>query len=212
MRSRCSGRHVKIADEHAALAVLDRPRRHVHRHRRAPPDGSLVTHKLLSENPEQYRDAAIAGIRQLLGVAAGAPIPVERIEAVKMGTTVATNALLERKGEPHRALHHARLSRPAAHRLPEPPAHLRPPHRLPELLYERVVEVDERVGAQRRGGRSRSTRRSARRELAGGATPRASARRHRLHARLPLSRRTKRALARAGARGRLHAGLASRTR
>src|SRR4030095_7696299 len=64
------------------------------------PDGSLVTHKLLSENPEQYRDAAVAGIRRLLGVEDGAPIPVERIEAVKMGTTVATNALLERKGEP----------------------------------------------------------------------------------------------------------------
>jgi 5-oxoprolinase (ATP-hydrolysing) len=64
------------------------------------PGGSLVTHKLLSENPEQYRDAAVAGIRHLLGVASGQPIPVERIAAVKMGTTVATNALLERKGEP----------------------------------------------------------------------------------------------------------------
>src|ERR1700720_1992037 len=63
------------------------------------PDGTLSTHKLLSENPERYRDAAIAGIRELLGVAAGAPIPAESIEAVKMGTTVATNALLERKGE-----------------------------------------------------------------------------------------------------------------
>ena len=64
------------------------------------PDGSLATHKLLSENPERYRDAAVAGIRHLLEVAGGAPIPVERIAAVKMGTTVATNALLERKGEP----------------------------------------------------------------------------------------------------------------
>src|SRR5215831_12694016 len=63
------------------------------------PDGSIVTHKLLSENPGRYRDAAIAGIRQLLDVPAGEPIPVERIGAVKMGTTVATNALLERKGE-----------------------------------------------------------------------------------------------------------------
>jgi 5-oxoprolinase (ATP-hydrolysing) len=62
------------------------------------PDGALVTHKLLSENPERYRDAALQGIRELLGVEAGAPIPAERIEAVKMGTTVATNALLERKG------------------------------------------------------------------------------------------------------------------
>src|SRR5690349_13627798 len=64
------------------------------------PDGSLVTCKLLSENPGRYRDAAVAGIRRLLGVPAGEPIPAGLVEAVKMGTTVATNALLERKGEP----------------------------------------------------------------------------------------------------------------
>src|SRR3954465_15892298 len=64
------------------------------------PDGSITTHKLLSENPERYADAAIQGIRDLLGVATGDPIPADRIDAVKMGTTVATNALLERKGEP----------------------------------------------------------------------------------------------------------------
>src|SRR4051794_14762340 len=63
------------------------------------PDGSLVTHKLLSDNPEQYRDAAVAGIRHLLGLKAGEPITDKQVEAVKMGTTVATNALLERKGE-----------------------------------------------------------------------------------------------------------------
>ena len=63
------------------------------------PDGRLVTHKLLSENPEQYRDAAVAGIRHLLGLAAGEPITPALVECVKMGTTVATNALLERKGE-----------------------------------------------------------------------------------------------------------------
>ena len=63
------------------------------------PDGSLVTHKLLSENPERYKDAAIQGIRELLGVADDETIPAEKIEAVKMGTTVATNALLERKGD-----------------------------------------------------------------------------------------------------------------
>src|SRR3974390_2226958 len=63
------------------------------------PDGKLVTHKLLSENPEAYRDAALAGIRRLLGAAPAEPIPEARIGAVKMGTTVATNALLERKGE-----------------------------------------------------------------------------------------------------------------
>src|SRR5476651_1977182 len=64
------------------------------------PDGSLATHKLLSENPGQYPDAALAGIRDLLGIARDAAIPGELIESVKMGTTVATNALLERKGEP----------------------------------------------------------------------------------------------------------------
>jgi 5-oxoprolinase (ATP-hydrolysing) len=111
------------------------------------PDGRLVTHKLLSENPEQYRDAAIAGIRRLLGVAADAPIPVDQIEAVKMGTTVATNALLERKGEPtllvvtrgfRDALRIAYQNRPRLfdRRIV-----------LPELLYARVIEADERIGA-----------------------------------------------------------------
>src|SRR3954466_9260721 len=63
------------------------------------PDGRLSTRKLLSENPGRYRDAAVAGIRECLGLARGAPIPPGVVEAVKMGTTVATNALLERKGE-----------------------------------------------------------------------------------------------------------------
>jgi 5-oxoprolinase (ATP-hydrolysing) len=112
------------------------------------PDGTLATHKLLSENPEQYRDAAIAGIRHFLGVAAGAPIPVERIEAVKMGTTVATNALLERTGEPtvlfitrgfRDQLRIAYQNRPRIF-----DRHIR----MPELLYREVVEVDERVGAR----------------------------------------------------------------
>ena len=111
------------------------------------PDGGIVTHKLLSENPEHYRDAALAGIRHLLGVADGAPIPGEMIEAVKMGTTVATNALLERKGERTLlaitrgfgdALRIAYQNRPkifARHIV------------LPELLYSKVVEIEERVGA-----------------------------------------------------------------
>ncbi len=111
------------------------------------PDGSLVTHKLLSENPEQYRDAAIAGIRHLLGVAKDGAIPVDRIDAVKMGTTVATNALLERKGERtvlfitkgfRDQLRIAYQNRP---RIFE--RHVR----LPEMLYGKVVEVDERMGA-----------------------------------------------------------------
>ena len=62
------------------------------------PDGGLSTHKWLSENPGRYRDAAVAAIRDILGVPPGAPLPAERIERVRMGSTVATNALLERKG------------------------------------------------------------------------------------------------------------------
>src|SRR5690606_13061234 len=64
------------------------------------PDGSLAVAKLLSHDPARYPDAALAGIRRLLGVPADAPIPTEQVSAVRMGTTVATNALLERRGEP----------------------------------------------------------------------------------------------------------------
>ncbi len=112
------------------------------------PDGTLVTHKLLSENPEQYKDAAVAGIRHLLGLKPGEPVTPELVECVKMGTTVATNALLERKGEPtllittkgfKDALRIAYQNRP---RLFD--RHIV----LPELLYERVIEAQERVGAR----------------------------------------------------------------
>jgi 5-oxoprolinase (ATP-hydrolysing) len=110
------------------------------------PDGRLITHKLLSENPGRYADAACRGIRDLLGLDEG-PIPPGLIEAVKMGTTVATNALLERKGEPTvlaitrgfgDALRIGYQNRPRLfdRRIV-----------LPEPLYERVVEVPERVSA-----------------------------------------------------------------
>jgi hypothetical protein len=107
------------------LAVLDRPRRHVHRHRRAAPDGTLVTHKLLSENPRALSRRGRAGHPRAARPAAEAPIPADAIDAVKMGTTVATNALLERKGERTALVDHARLRRRAAHRLPEPAQALR---------------------------------------------------------------------------------------
>jgi 5-oxoprolinase (ATP-hydrolysing) len=111
------------------------------------PDGSLVTHKLLSDNPEQYRDAAVAGIRHLLGVAAADRVPVEQIGAVKMGTTVATNALLERKGEPT-ALVVTRGFRDALRIAYQNRPRLFDRHIvLPELLYARVIEADERIGA-----------------------------------------------------------------
>ncbi len=111
------------------------------------PDGTLVAHKLLSDNPEAYRDAAVQGIRDLLGLAKGEPIPQDRIGAVKMGTTVATNALLERKGERtllvttkgfRDALKIGYQARPKifARNIVKP-----------EVLFERVVEIDERVRA-----------------------------------------------------------------
>src|SRR5438094_5055757 len=112
------------------------------------PDGSIATHKLLSEDPGRYRDAALAGIRKILNLSEGQPIPVRLIEAVKMGTTVATNALLERKGERtvlfitrgfRDALRIAYQNRPRLfdRRIV-----------LPEMLYSKVVEVEERVGAR----------------------------------------------------------------
>jgi 5-oxoprolinase (ATP-hydrolysing) len=111
------------------------------------PDGALHTMKLLSDNPEAYRDAAIEAIRRLLGVAAYEPIPPERIAAVKMGTTVATNALLERKGE-RTALLITRGFRDALRiGYQARPDIFAKKIVLPELLYDRVVEVDERVRA-----------------------------------------------------------------
>uniref|UniRef100_UPI003BA9612D hydantoinase B/oxoprolinase family protein n=1 Tax=Stappia sp. TaxID=1870903 RepID=UPI003BA9612D len=111
------------------------------------PEGGIKAHKVLSENPEAYRDAAIQGIRELMGVASGERVPAENIATVKMGTTVATNALLERKGDRtllvttrgfRDALEIGYQARPDifAKKIVKP-----------ELLYETVVEVDERVRA-----------------------------------------------------------------
>ena len=110
------------------------------------PDAQLHTLKLLSENPEQYEDAAVEGIRRLLGLRAGEPITPQQVECVKMGTTVATNALLERKGErtllvTTRGFRDAlRIAYQARPRLFDRRIVL------PELLYERVIEAAERVG------------------------------------------------------------------
>ena len=111
------------------------------------PDGKLVTHKLLSENPGHYQDAALQGIRDLLGLAPPDPIPTDAIDVVRMGTTVATNALLERTGDPTvlvitkgfaDALRIGYQNRPKLFE-----RHIR----LPEMLYQRVIEVDERLNA-----------------------------------------------------------------
>jgi 5-oxoprolinase (ATP-hydrolysing) len=112
------------------------------------PDGRLHTHKLLSENPSQYADAAVEGIRRLLGLAPGEPITAQRVACVKMGTTVATNALLERKGE-RTLLVITRGFRDALRIATQARPRLFDRHIvLPELLYERVFEAAERVGAR----------------------------------------------------------------
>src|SRR3979409_67498 len=111
------------------------------------PDGTLVAHKLLSENPEAYRDAAVQGIRDLLGLAPGAPIPPGQIGAVKMGTTVATNALLERKGERTLLLTTKGFRDALKIGYQARPKIFARPIVKPDTLYERVVEVDERVHA-----------------------------------------------------------------
>ncbi|MEH1821685.1 MAG: hydantoinase/oxoprolinase family protein [Nostoc sp.] len=107
----------------------------------------IIVYKLLSENPEQYQDAAIQGIRDIIGIANNEPIPTEAVEVVKMGTTVATNALLERKGDCvvilitkgfKDALRIGYQNRPnifARHIV------------LPTMLYEQVIEIDERYDA-----------------------------------------------------------------
>ena len=113
-------------------------------------DGTTVAHKLLSENPRRYADAAIQGIRDLLGVSDGEPLPTSRIDSVKMGTTVATNALLERTGRPtllvttrgfRDALRIGHQARPDLFALDIV---------LPEMLFTDVVEVDERMAADGR--------------------------------------------------------------
>lgn len=111
------------------------------------PDGTLSTAKLLSENPERYPDAAIAGIRSILNIAPGEVLPTDRIDVVKMGTTVATNALLERKGARTLLLVDRgfadllRIGNQTRPRLFDLAIHL------PEPLYDGVEEVGGRIDA-----------------------------------------------------------------
>ncbi len=111
------------------------------------PAGALRTHKVLSENPEVYRDAAVYGIREILGLGAEDDIPPGQISAVKMGTTVATNALLERKGERTLLLITKGLRDLLRIGYQNRPKLFDLNIELPELLYEDVIEVDERVAA-----------------------------------------------------------------
>ncbi|RXA16373.1 5-oxoprolinase [Methanosarcina sp. MSH10X1] len=111
------------------------------------PDGKLITHKLLSEDPCHYKDAAMHGIRQILGLPGDAPLPAEIIESVKMGTTVGTNALLERKGERTVLVINRGFGDVLRIGYQNRPDIFAQKIELPEQLYERVIEVSGRVGA-----------------------------------------------------------------
>tara|TARA_R110001583_G_scaffold17679_2_gene71308 strand:- start:91261 stop:94902 length:3642 start_codon:yes stop_codon:yes gene_type:complete len=112
------------------------------------PDGTLLTHKLLSENPERYQDAAIQGIRELLNLGPDEAIPAHKIEAVKMGTTVATNALLERKGDRTVLVTTAGFRDALRIAYQNRPRLFDRNIKLPESLYERVIEASGRFNAQ----------------------------------------------------------------
>jgi len=111
------------------------------------PDGSLEATKILSENPGVYKDSALQGIRHFLGLSPTDPIPAERIKAVKMGTTVATNALLEREGERLALVTNEGFSDALRIGYQNRPDIFALDIKLPELLYETAVEVPGRFDA-----------------------------------------------------------------
>jgi 5-oxoprolinase (ATP-hydrolysing) len=112
------------------------------------PNGHLTVHKLLSENPDRYADAAIAGIREILNLESDQPIPSRQIAAIKMGTTVATNALLERKGDRTLLLITQGFRDALRIGYQNRPDIFARAITLPEMLYERVIEIPERMSAQ----------------------------------------------------------------
>ena len=111
------------------------------------PEGKVEARKVLSENPGAYEDAALEGIRRFLGVASDAPIPADRIGSIKMGTTVATNALLERKGEQTLLVITKGLKDQLEIGYQARPDIFAKKIIKPEMLYTRVVEANERVRA-----------------------------------------------------------------
>ena len=112
------------------------------------PQGKIIVHKLLSENPEQYSDAPVQGIRELMGVGKNEPIPTAQIEVVKMGTTVATNALLERKGDRVVLLINQGFRDALRIGYQNRPDIFAREIILPSMLYETVVEIDARYDAR----------------------------------------------------------------
>jgi 5-oxoprolinase (ATP-hydrolysing) len=114
----------------------------------ARPEGALRTMKLLSENPDQYADPAVEGIRRLLGLEGNSPVPAELIRSIKMGTTVATNALLERKGEPTVAVLNKGLRDVLQIGTQQRPRLFDLEIRPPPPVYDRTVEVSGRLSVE----------------------------------------------------------------
>ena len=112
------------------------------------PDGTVTTHKLLSDNPRRYDDAAVQGIRDVLRVDPDERTPLDQIDTIKMGTTVATNALLERRGEPTLLVTTSGFGDVLRIGYQTRPDLFALDIRLPEMLYSEVLEVDERVDAR----------------------------------------------------------------
>ena len=112
------------------------------------PNGTLRTGKLLSDDPGQYEDAAVEGIRRMFGLTRHDPLPVDRIEVVKMGTTVATNALLERKGERMALVTNRGFQDVLRIGTQQRPKLFDLDIKLPDQLYERVIECRGRMSAE----------------------------------------------------------------
>src|ERR1700736_2385506 len=112
------------------------------------PDGRILSRKLLSDNPEQYPDAAVEGIRRMLDLTPDEPIPVDQIECVKMGTTVATNALLERKGERVALVINRGFADVLRIGTQQRPRLFDLDIKLPDNLYQTVIECSGRISAE----------------------------------------------------------------
>jgi len=112
------------------------------------PDGRLVTHKLLSQNPTRYGDPVLQGIREVLGLGSDEPLPLDKIEVVKLGTTVGTNALLERQGMPTVLVITAGFGDALRIGDQHRPRIFDRAIKLPEPLYASVLEIEERLSAE----------------------------------------------------------------
>ena len=129
------------------------------------PDGRILSSKLLSDNPEHYPDATVEGIRRMLDLKPDDPIPAEKVASVKLGTTVATNALLERKGERTVLVITRGLADALKIGTQQRPRLFDLKIVLPEPLYERVVEIDGRFSAEGEEDRKSTRLNSSHRSL-----------------------------------------------